>query len=279
MPLSGQAVIEGVLIADGERAVLAVRGQDGSVITEPLFIPKFPRLERIPLVRGPIKLYQLLSLGFRALQRSAEIAFPEEQSSSGDFALAVILALLILVGGFIVLPFFLATRLGLANQVLLNLVEGGIRVVFFVLYLWGLSLLPDVRRVFQYHGAEHKAVNAYEAGQADLSFALKQSPIHARCGTNFVFLFVVVAVLVFSLIPASTFWLRLLARIGLIPVVAAITYELLILGAKTRVLQPLLWPGLLFQKLTTREPTPDQIEVALAALNQVVSARNSSTTE
>lgn len=279
MPIGGQAVIEGVLIADGERAIVAVRGPDGRVVVEPVSFPKFPRLERIPFLRGPLKLYQLLVLGFRALERSAEIAYPEEKSTCWDFALAVGLALVVLIGGFIALPFFLASRVGLENQILLNLLEGGIRLAFFILYIWGISFLPDVRRVFQYHGAEHKAVHAYEAGAPELSVALRQSPIHARCGTNFVFLFVAVAVLVFSLIPAHTFWLRLLARVGLIPVVASLTYELLLLGAKTPWLQPFLWPGLLFQKLTTREPTPEQIEVALAAVHQVASSRNSSTTE
>ncbi|MCS7240437.1 MAG: DUF1385 domain-containing protein [Candidatus Bipolaricaulota bacterium] len=279
MPLGGQAVIEGVLIADEEHAVLAVRNPNGAVVIEPLLVPRFPKLERIPLVRGPIKLYQLLSLGLRALQRSAEIAYPEEKSSTWDYILAVGLALLILLGGFIALPFFLASRITVPSQMLLNLVEGGIRVAFFTLYLWGISFLPDVRRVFQYHGAEHKVVHAYEKGTPELPSALKQSPIHARCGTNFVFLFVVVAVLVFSLIPTSTFWTRLLARVLLIPVVAAITYELLLLGAKGRWLRPLLWPGLLFQKLTTREPAPEQIEVALAAVRQVLAARSPSTTE
>lgn len=277
MPLGGQAVIEGVLLADGERAVLAVRAPHG-VVVEPLSVPRFPKLERLPLVRGPIKLYHLLSLGLRALQRSAEIAYPEEKGSGWDFLFAVGLALLLLVGGFLALPLFLASRLGLESQVILNLVEGGIRVVFFLLYLLGISFLPEVRRVFQYHGAEHKAVHAYESGVPEVSQALKESPIHARCGTNFVFLFVVVAVLVFSLIPASTFWLRLLGRLALLPVVAALTYELLMLGARTPWFRPFLWPGLLFQKLTTREPTPDQVEVALAAIHQLLSARSSSTT-
>lgn len=279
MPLGGQAVIEGVLIADGAHAVLAVRDPQGNVVIEPLSSPSFPKLERIPLVRGPIKLYQLLSLGLRALQRSAEIAYPEEKNSTWDYILAIGLALLLLLGGFIALPFFLASRINVANPLLLNLVEGGIRVAFFILYLWGISFVPDVRRVFQYHGAEHKAVHAFEKGAAELPNALKQSPIHARCGTNFVFLFAAVAVLVFSVIPTSSFWTRLLVRIGLIPTVAAITYELLLLGGKARWLRPLLWPGLLFQKLTTREPAPEQLEVALAALRQVLAARSSSTTE
>lgn len=277
MPLGGQAVIEGVLLADGERAVLAVRGPQG-VVVEPLSVPRFPKLERLPVVRGPIKLYHLLSLGLRALQRSAEIAYPEEKGSNWDFLLAVGLALLLSLGGFLALPLFLASRLGLENRLILNLVEGGIRVIFFLLYLLGISFLPGVRRVFQYHGAEHKAVHAYEGGVPEVSQALKESPIHARCGTNFVFLFVVVAVLVFSLTPASTFWLRLLVRVALLPVVAALTYELLMLGACTPWFRPFLWPGLLFQKLTTREPTPDQVEVALAALHQLLSARSSSTT-
>ncbi len=279
MPIGGQAVIEGVLIADGERAIVAVRGQDGRVVVEPIPFPKFPRLERVPFLRGPIKLYQLLALGLRALERSAEIVYPEEKSTGWDFVLAVGLALVLLIGGFIALPFFLATRVGLENQILLNFLEGGIRLAFFILYILGISFLPDVHRMFQYHGAEHKAVHAYEAGAPELPVALQQSPIHARCGTNFVFLFVAVAVLVFSLIPAHTFWLRLLARVGLIPVVASLTYELLMLGARTPWLRPFLWPGLLFQKLTTREPTPEQVEVALAAVRQVASARNSSTTE
>ncbi|MGQ9700518.1 MAG: DUF1385 domain-containing protein [Candidatus Bipolaricaulaceae bacterium] len=277
MPLGGQAVIEGVLLADGERAVLAVRGPQG-VVVEPLSVPHFPKLERLPVVRGPIKLYHLLSLGLRALQRSAEIVYPEEKGSHWDFLLAVGLALLLFLGGFLALPLFLASRLGLENRLILNLVEGGIRVIFFLLYLLGISFLPEVRRVFQYHGAEHKVVHAYEGGVPEVSRALKESPIHARCGTNFVFLVVVVAVLVFSLTPASTFWLRLLVRVALLPVVAALTYELLMLGARTPWFRPFLWPGLLFQKLTTREPTPDQVEVALAALHQLLSARSSSTT-
>lgn len=277
MPLGGQAVIEGVLLVDGERAALAVRGPEGLVV-ESLPVPTFPKLERFPFVRGPFKLYQLLSLGLRALQRSAEIAYPEEKSSGWDFLLGVGLAVVLLAGGFIALPLFLASRLGLQHPLALSLVEGAIRVAFFLLYLWAISLLPEIRRVFQYHGAEHKAVHAYEGGVPDLSHALRQSPVHARCGTNFLFLFVLVAILVFSVIPAGTFWLRLLARIALIPVVAALTYELLQLGAKTRWLRPFLWPGLLFQKLTTREPEPAQIEVALAALAHVLRERSSSTT-
>lgn len=278
MPLGGQAVIEGVLIADGARAALAVRRPDGAIAVETLPVRTFPRLERLPFLRGPVRLYQLLSLGLRAMERSAEIAHPEEKSSPWSFGGGIGLAIVLLLGGFIALPFFLASFTGIENRVLLNLVEGGIRVAFFILYLWAISLVPEIRRMFQYHGAEHKAVHAYEAGGLDLAQVLGQSPLHARCGTNFVFLFVAVAVLLFSLIPLGAFWARLLARIGLIPVVAGITYEILQLGARTRWLRIFLWPGLLFQKLTTREPGPDQIEVALAALRQVLEARSSSTT-
>lgn len=278
MPLGGQAVIEGVLLTDGQRAAVAVHTPKG-VVVESLRVPRFPRLEKIPFLRGPVKLYQLLTLGFVALERSASLAFPEERRSPWDLSLTIALALLILLGGFIALPFFLATRTGLENRVLMNLVEGGIRVVFFALYLWAISFLPHVRRVFQYHGAEHKVVHAYEGGEPSLDGACKHRPLHARCGTNFVFLFVAVAIIVFSFVPASTFWLRLLARVGLIPVVAAITYELLQLGAKRPWLAPLVWPGLFFQRLTTREPEPGQIEVALAALRHLLAESSSSTTE
>lgn len=278
MAVGGQAVIEGVLLQNGRQAVVAVRTPEGTVAVEPLSLRSFPRLENLPLLRGPIRLYQLLSLGFSALERSSQLAFPEEASSRGGYILAIILALLLVIGGFIALPFFLASLTGITNTVLLSLVEGGFRVAFFLLYLWGISFLPDVRRVFQYHGAEHKVVHAYEEGAPSLETAVRKSTIHPRCGTNFVLLFVVVAVLLFSVIPAPSLWLRLVLRIGLIPVVASVTYELLQLGAKRGWLRPLLWPGLLLQRITTREPTSDQLEVALAALHQVTTLRSSSTT-
>lgn len=285
MPIGGQAVIEGVMLQDGRRVVVAVRTPQGAVAVEDLPTRfTLPRLETIPFVRGPIKLVQMLSLGWAALRRSAELAHPEEAPASRwEFLTIIAFVVVFLVGGFMLLPAFLTGLIGIGNRILFNLVEGGIRVSLFLGYLGAISFLPDIRRVFQYHGAEHKVVHAYEEGAASVSEARGRSPIHPRCGTSFLLLFVVVAILVFSLVPTPNLWLRLAGRLVLLPVVAGLTYEILRFSARhprAWWLQPLLAPGLLLQRLTTREPSDDQIEVALAALRYVTedSARSLSTT-
>ncbi len=287
MPIGGQAVIEGVMLQDGHRVVVAVRTPEGKVAVEPL-PTKFavPRLEVIPFLRGPIRLVQMLSLGWAALKRSAELAYPEEAPASRWEFLAIILFVVaVLVGGFMLLPAYLTGLTGIGNRILFNLVEGGIRVTLFLGYIVAISRFADIRRVFQYHGAEHKVVHAYEDGLASVPDARGKSPIHPRCGTSFLLLFVVVAILVFSLIPTANLWIRLLGRLLLFPVVAGLTYEILRFGSRRPRawwLQPLLLPGLLLQRFTTREPSDDQIEVALAALRYVTtpeSERSLSTTE
>ncbi len=284
MPIGGQAIIEGVMLQDGPRVVVAVRTPEGGVAVEPLST-KFssPRLEGIPFVRGAVRLLQMLTLGWAALQRSAELAHPEEAVSRWEFLTTILFAVVFLVGGFMLLPAFLTGLTGIGNRVLFNLVEGGIRVLFFLAYLAGISFLPDIRRVFEYHGAEHKVVHAYEEGEASVSDARGRSSIHPRCGTSFLLLFVVVAILVYSLVPTPNVWARLLGRLVLLPVVAGIAYELLRFGSRHPQawwLRPLLLPGLLLQRFTAREPSDDQIEVALAALRYLTddSARSLSTT-
>ncbi len=286
MPIGGQAVIEGVMLHDGGRVVVAVRTSEGEIRVEPLPTKlSVPRLEAIPFLRGPFKLVQTLALGWAALQRSAELAHPEEAPASRWEFLAVILSVVgVLVGGFMLLPAYLVGLAGIGNRILFNLVEGGIRVALFVAYLGGISFLPDIRRVFQYHGAEHKVVHAHEEGEASVPAARGRSPIHPRCGTSFLLLFVVVAILVFSLIPTTNVWIRLGGRLLLLPVVAGLTYEILRYGSRhprAWWLRPLLGPGLILQRLTTREPSDDQIEVALAALRYMTdgaSERSASTT-
>ncbi|MGD9840992.1 MAG: DUF1385 domain-containing protein [Candidatus Bipolaricaulis sp.] len=285
MPIGGQAVIEGVMLQDGPRVAMAVRTPDGPIAVEPL--PNrfaVPRLEGIPFVRGPIKLVQMLALGWEALSRSAELAYPEEAPASRwESLLVIVLVVVILVGGFMLLPAYLTGLTGIENRILFNLVEGGIRVALFLGYLAAISSLSDIRRVFQYHGAEHKVVHSYEEGVASVPDARGRSPIHPRCGTSFLLLFVVVAILVFSLLPTSNVWIRLGGRLLLLPVVASLTYEILRFGSRhprAWWLQPLLAPGLLLQRFTTREPSDDQIEVAFAALRYLTDedARSLSTT-
>lgn len=271
---------------EGDRAVIAVRDPQGRIVVEEIPPPrKLGRWREVPLVRGPVRLYEMLSLGMRALARSAEIAFGQTQSR-GDFALTVVLALGLVLGGFVVLPVFLAGELHLRGTLLFNLGEGLIRIALFLLYLVGISFLEDVRRLLQYHGAEHKSVHAFEAGEGfSLEAAKRASPLHPRCGTTFILFAAVLTILVFSLIPSKVFWVRVMGRLFLLPVVVSLSYEILRLGAKYPrfpLLRPLVLPGLLLQRLTTREPDEGQLEVAMEALRHAVegaSAASSSTTE
>jgi len=275
MAIGGQAVIEGVMIQNGHRVAVAVRMPGGAIAIRSL--PgelRFPRLSRVPFLRGPFRLYHMLSLGLRALNLSAELATGEEEGSGGlAAAVGIVIGLAIALGGFVALPAYLVSHMPIETRILYSLVEGGIRLMFFLTYIWGIARLPDIRRVFQYHGAEHKAVHAYEEGAGySLEAARSRSPLHARCGSAFLLLFVFVAIVVFSFLPAQPLWLRLAGRLALLPVVAGLTYEILQVGARHSGawwMRVLIAPGLLLQRLTTQEPSDDQIEVAVAALRHV----------
>lgn len=285
MPVGGQAVIEGVMLQNGHRVAVAVRTPEGKIVVEPLSGQVHSgRITKVPFLRGPIRLYEMLALGLRALNVSVRLAYGEEAAGSRwDFLLTVLLAVALVGGGFVALPVYLTGLIHIENPVLFNLVEGGIRVLFFLLYLYGISFMRDIRRVFQYHGAEHKVVHAYEAGEARLEVARSKSPLHPRCGTAFLLLFLVIAILVFSVIVTDSIWLKILGRLALLPVVAGIAYEVLMVGGRhprAWWLRPFLLPGLWLQRLTTREPADDQLEVALAALRYVTeeSSKSLSTT-
>jgi uncharacterized protein YqhQ len=279
-PIGGQAVIEGVMMQNGERIALAVRrASDGELIVEPMKPrTRFKRLGRIPFVRGTFRLYDTLSLGIRALNRSAQLAFPEDEQLSKQgtfftFALAMVAA----VALFIVLPLYAANAvpsLRLGNAVVFNLVEGAIRLVIFFLYLLAMSRMKDIRRVFQYHGAEHKVIYTYEADEElVVENARRHTTLHPRCGTAFLMLVFVIAILVFSLVGNPTLWIKTLSRILLLPVVAGVSYELLRFSGRfydrwwVRVLAQ---PGLWLQRLTTASPTDDMLEVAIASVKRVL---------
>ncbi len=288
MPIGGQAVIEGVMMQNGHRVAVAVRTPSGRIAVRDLGRPpRFPRATKVPFARGPLRMFEMLSLGIRALNVSAELSSGEEgEMGKWAMGLMTLVALALGLGAFVLLPNYLATFTGIPQRVLFNLAEGGIRVCVLVAYMYLISRQRDIRRVFQYHGAEHKAVHAFEAGHgASAEAARGFSPTHPRCGTAFLLLFVVVAVLMFSVLPAEPLWLRLAGRLALLPVVAGFTYEVLLLGGRhprAWWLKPLVLPGLLLQKLlTTQEPTDDQIEVAVVALRHVTedaAAASASTT-
>ena len=279
-PIGGQAVIEGVMMQNGDRVAVAVRRLDTkAIVVRPLPVNRrFPRLGRTPFLRGTFRLYDTMALGMRALNVSTQVAYPEEeQLSKGGTFFAFLLAMIVGVGAFIVLPLFIANSvswLRLGNSIVFNLVEGLIRLAFFFVYIAAIRwLVKDIRRVFQYHGAEHKVVHTYESDE-DLTTenARKHTTLHPRCGTAFLMTVFVVAILVFSLAGNPALWLKILSRILLLPVVAGISFEVQRftgLHFDRRWVRILGQPGLWLQRLTTAEPSDDMIEVAIAALNEV----------
>ena len=279
-PVGGQAVIEGVMMQNGDRIAVAVRRQsDGEILLRSMPArSRFQRLSKVPFLRGLFRLYDMMSLGLRALNLSTQLAFPEEEqlSGSGTF-LTFAVAIAVAVGAFIVLPLYLTNSIAglrLGNSVLFNLVEGVIRLTFFFLYLLLISRLKDIHRVFQYHGAEHKAIYTYEADEPlTVDCARKHTTLHPRCGTAFLMTVVVIAILVFSLAGNPTLWLKIVSRLLLLPVVAGVSYEVLRFSGRHYDrwwVRLLTQPGLWLQRLTTAEPDDDMLEVALTVLRRVL---------
>ena len=278
----GQAVIEGVMIRGKEGVAIAVRQPNGelNIVKQPLASIYKGRLREMPLVRGIIVLVETLVLGTQSLLHSAQVAAAEEVGEKIPTALlwgTVAVSLALGVALFFMVPLF-ATRYLIdpyIDSALLSVVlEGLIRIGIFIAYLKVISLIPDIKRVFAYHGAEHKVVNAYEAGvPLEVESVKNYSTAHARCGTAFIFIVLIIAIFVFALVGQPTLWIRILSRIALIPVIAAISYEIMKFGAghiNNKIVRILLAPGLMLQAITTREPDDSQIEAAISALNEVI---------
>jgi uncharacterized protein YqhQ len=291
----GQAVMDGVMIRGKEGVAISVRQPNGELNTvrQPLASIYKGRLREMPLVRGIIVLVETLVLGTRALLHSAQVAAAEEGEEKIPAALlwgTVAASLALGVVLFVMVPLF-ATRYlidpYIGSALLSNIFEGLIRIGIFIAYLKLISLMPDIRRVFAYHGAEHKVVNAYEAGvPLEVEAVKNYSTAHARCGTAFLFIVLIVAIFVFALVGQPTIWIRILSRIALIPVIAVIGYEIMKFGAAhidNKIVRVLLAPGLMLQSMTTREPDDSQIEAAISALSEVLeideAADSSSSTE
>jgi uncharacterized protein YqhQ len=284
-PIGGQAVLEGVMMRGPSVWSVAVRKPDGEIaevsreVTSALAKHRWMRL---PVVRGVVALGEALSIGFRALTISANYA-AQEESDEGEpsaeisrgqmfFAFAIAIGFVLVL--FKVGPALITDRLPVGDGAWFVIVEGAIRVTIFVAYLALISLLPDLRRVFQYHAAEHKAINAYESGdRLEPSIVQRYSLIHVRCGTAFLLYVMVVAIFVFAFFGRPAWYWLVITRILLLPVIAGIAYEIIRFAGKhpqNPVLRTMLYPGLLLQRLTTREPTLDQVEVSLHALKEVL---------
>jgi uncharacterized protein YqhQ len=278
----GQAVMEGVMIRGKEGVAISVRQPNGELNTvrQPLASIYKGRLREMPLVRGIIALVETLVLGTQALLHSAQVAAAEESEGKIPTALlwgTVAVSLALGVALFFMIPLFTTRYLidPYINSALLSVVlEGLIRIGIFIAYLKLVSLMPDIKRVFAYHGAEHKVVNAYEAGvPLEVEAVKNYSTAHARCGTAFLFIVLIIAIFVFALVGQPTLWIRILSRIALIPVIAVISYEIMKFGAahiNNKIVRVLLAPGLLLQSMTTREPDDSQLEAAISALKEVI---------
>jgi uncharacterized protein YqhQ len=273
---------------------LAVRKPDGEIaeVNRSIRSPMARhRVFRLPIIRGIVALGESLAIGFRALAISANYAAQEEgedgevstELSRGALIFAFAIAIGFAVMLFKVTPALLTSWLPIDDTGWFVVVEGLIRVTIFILYLALISLLPDLRRVFQYHGAEHKAINALEAGdELEPETVQRHSLIHPRCGTAFLLWVMVIAIFVFAFVGQPVWYWLIASRILLLPVIAGIAYELIRFAGKrsdNRILMTLLAPGLWLQRLTTREPTLDQVEVSIRALKEVLRLERGITAE
>lgn len=282
----GQAVIEGVLIRGQRTVALACRRPDGGIyryresISSPLQRSRFARL---PFVRGVVVLGESLAYGIRMLMRSADVqtaaegaTAPQGAAATAGAAGAMVVALVFALGFFVGIPYAVTQLIGreVGSATLLNIVEGLIRVGLLLGYIWAISFLPDIRRVFAYHGAEHMTIHAFEHDEPlDTQHVEPYPTAHPRCGTAFLLLVVVIALVVFAFMPRTNVIVDLVARLALVIPVAAISYEVLKLGAAREdspLVRLIVAPGLLLQRITTRRPDPSMIEVAIASLEEAL---------
>jgi len=293
--VGGQAVLEGVMMRSPHAWAIACRKPSGEISThsEPLErLSEKHKWMGWPVLRGVMTLGHAMTLGFRALRFSANVALDElqpekpKESEQKKFEITGWMAavnIIISVGFFIFMykfiPLVAATELKkidpiFSGQIMFNLVDGVIRLLLFLLFIWGVSLMPDIRRVYEYHGAEHKTVFAFENGDAmETSAVQRYSTFHPRCGTSFLMTVMIISIGVYTLIPVTTFWARFAVRIALLPVIAGLSYEIIRFAAKHRgsLFALMTAPGLWMQRITTKPPADAQAQCAIDALNLAMS--------
>lgn len=289
--IGGQAVMEGVMILSPTCYAISVRKPNKSIKTKvtPLRSPNSP-FKKLPLIRGSVNLVRMLSIGMKALIWSANEGTDnkKEKISAKELTLTIAFSILLAIGIFVALPYFLTHLIGFREEsrpFLFNLIDGIIRILFFVAYIWAISFMKDINRMFEYHGAEHMAIHCHEhKKELTVQNVSQFSTLHPRCGTAFLLIVLMVSILVFSVIPSLVIllyphfmdlgaWARkpvlFIIRLLFIPVVAGVSYELLKASDKYKanfLLRSLSAPGLWLQKITTQPPSRDQIEVAIASV-------------
>jgi uncharacterized protein YqhQ len=282
-PIGGQAVLEGVMMRGVSTWSVAVRKPEGEieVTSEPLVSwAKRHRVLRLPVIRGVVALAESLKIGFRALAISANAQLAEEEDAEPigglTWGITIALSLVLAIGLFFVVPVGATSLIKdqLGSALLFWLVEGVLRTAIFIGYILLISRMPDLRRVFEYHGAEHKTISAFEAGDRLVpERAARYSRLHPRCGTSFLLIVMVLAIFVFAPIGLPEWYWLLLSRILGIPLIAGLSYEVIKWAGRNRHkawVRAVMWPGLMLQNLTTREPDHDQLEVAIRALEAVL---------
>lgn len=277
--IGGQAVIEGVMMRGPKLTATAVRDPNGKIVVETKPVnsisDRYPVLKK-PMLRGMVSLFESLVIGMKSLSYSAQMAGEEdEQISDKELAATMVFAFAMAAILFLAIPTGAAKLFAVItdNPVFLNLMEGALRLVIFLLYIYAISRMKDIKRVFQYHGAEHKTIHAFEAGGPLTVENIQRFPtLHPRCGTAFLLIVMVVSIFVFAFLGWPDLWLRILSRIILLPVVAGISYELIRYGARTTnpLMKKLTLPGLYLQKLTTRQPDDEMVEVAIQSVAAVL---------
>jgi uncharacterized protein YqhQ len=290
--VGGQAVLEGVMMRSPHAWGISVRKPDGTISTHSEPLERMSEKHKWmgwPVVRGVMTLGQAMVLGFRALRYSADVALDaipaDEKEATKKTEISgwvAALNIIISVGFFIFLykfvPLVAATKLKAVypvfdSQIMFNMVDGVIRILLFLLFIWGVSLMPDIRRVYQYHGAEHKTVFAFESNDPlDSKHVQPYSTFHPRCGTSFLMTVMIISIVIYMLFPAHTFLTRFALRIALLPVIAGVSYELIRFAAKhgKSLFALLTKPGLWLQRITTKQPSDDQVECAISALNEAM---------
>jgi len=280
----GMAVIEGVMMRGPDKVALAVRRTDGTIVSEEenlSALPKHLAFLKWPFIRGTYVLINSMVIGVRMLNKSANLSLEEEeeQLTGGEIFLTTLLAFALAIGLFMVLPTAVVhfTKAWLGSILMQNLVEGIIRISFFLIYVYAISKMKEIERVFMYHGAEHKSIFTLEAGEElTVENARKYTTLHPRCGTSFLLIVMVISILVFALLGDGNLFYRVWTRLAVLPIVAGLSYEFLRWSGKYYTnswARILIAPGLYLQKLTTREPDEDQLEVALAALKMVLPSK------
>ncbi|HPN31575.1 MAG TPA: DUF1385 domain-containing protein [bacterium] len=281
--IGGQAVIEGVMIRGGDYYAVSVRRNDGIIetldkrINNGSFI-KF--IKKIPFIRGLYVLFETLKIGIETLNYSANAASAENEKISGkELFFSMIIAFGAAIIFFVILPYYITLQFDIKNSFVFNLVDGLIKIIFLTAYIFGISFFKDIKRVFQYHGAEHKVVNAYEKGEEiNIDNVKKYKTLHLRCGTNFLFLVLFISIFFFVMIPDEYATLvKIALRIGLIPIIAGTAYEIIRLFNKfpdNVLLKTLVFPGLMLQYITTGEPDDSQLEVAMRSASRILDILN-----